>query len=55
MEAPRWRVLSKCHDARNLAEYEGHTDVDLRLLSDLIGVATEPETVVIRLSKASRS
>ena len=23
-----WRVLDKCHKCRNLAEYEGHLDVD---------------------------
>jgi hypothetical protein len=31
-----WRVLSKCHDMRNRAEYEGVLDVDERLVSDLI-------------------
>jgi uncharacterized protein (UPF0332 family) len=31
-----WRVLSKCHDNRNLAEYEGHTDVSEQLVSDLL-------------------
>ncbi len=31
-----WRVLSKCHDCRNLAEYEGHLDIDERLLIDLL-------------------
>lgn len=33
-----WRVLAKCHDKRNLAEYEGHHDVDERLLQELIEV-----------------
>lgn len=31
-----WRVLSKAHEQRNLAEYEGHVDIDERLLLDLI-------------------
>ena len=31
-----WRVLAKAHDLRNLAEYEGHVDVDRRLVNDLI-------------------
>lgn len=31
-----WRVLAKCHDQRNLGEYEGVMDVDIRLLQDLI-------------------
>src|SRR6185436_15640557 len=31
-----WRVLSKCHDVRNLGEYEGDRNVDERLVTDLI-------------------
>ena len=31
-----WRVLSKCHDVRNVGEYEGDLDVDERLVVDLI-------------------
>lgn len=31
-----WRVLDKAHQVRNLAEYEGHTDLDPRLLDDLL-------------------
>jgi hypothetical protein len=31
-----WRVLDKCHNARNLGEYEGMLDVDERLVKDLI-------------------
>lgn len=31
-----WRILSKCHDKRNLAEYEGHFEIDVRLLKELI-------------------
>ena len=31
-----WRVLSKCHDIRNLGEYEGLVDVDERIVEDLI-------------------
>lgn len=31
-----WRVLAKCHDCRNLAEYEGHIDVSDQLLLDLL-------------------
>jgi hypothetical protein len=31
-----WRVLDKCHNARNLGEYEGLLDVDERLAKDLI-------------------
>jgi hypothetical protein len=35
-----WRVLDKCHNTRNLGEYEGLLDVDARLVQDLIN-ATE--------------
>lgn len=35
-----WRVLDKCHNTRNLGEYEGMLDVDERLVKDLI-TATE--------------
>lgn len=31
-----WRVLDKAHNLRNLAEYEGHMDVDARLVTDLV-------------------
>ena len=31
-----WRVLDKCHNTRNLGEYEGLLDVDERLVKDLI-------------------
>lgn len=35
-----WRILDVCHNRRNLAEYEGHLEIDERLLRDLI-VATQ--------------
>src|SRR6516162_5662607 len=31
-----WRVLSKCHDIRNLGEYEGDLNIDGRIVTDLI-------------------
>jgi hypothetical protein len=31
-----WRVLDKCHNTRNLGEYEGLLEVDARLVADLI-------------------
>jgi hypothetical protein len=46
LPAAIWRVLSKCHDLRNLAEYEGHAEIDPALLSDLIRCATELEARV---------
>jgi len=42
-----WRVLSKCHDARNLGEYEGMLEVDSRLVTDLISAC---ELVANKLS-----
>ena len=35
------RLLSKCHEKRNLAEYEGHYEVDEQLLSELISNTKE--------------
>jgi hypothetical protein len=31
-----WRVFDKCHNLRNLSEYEGDLNVDERLLGELI-------------------
>lgn len=31
-----WRLLSKCHELRNLAEYEGDLDINDRLVADLL-------------------
>ena len=37
LDRAKWRVLDKCHNARNLAEYEGHLDINPQLLeTDLI-------------------
>ena len=30
-----WRVLAKCHEIRNLGEYEGDLNVDERIVADL--------------------
>ena len=32
-----WRVLTLCHDRRNLAEYEGLLEIDEQLVADLLG------------------
>lgn len=50
LEPAVMRVLAKCHNERNLAEYEGRTEVDERLLSELIDCATKLETAVARLT-----
>jgi hypothetical protein len=33
-----WRVLALCHQRRNVAEYEGHLDIEDQLVADLIRV-----------------
>ena len=37
----QWRVLEQAHRKRNVAEYEGHFDVDQALVEALIRVAQE--------------
>lgn len=44
-----WRVLAKAHNERNLAEYEGRSEVDAQLLSDLIACASRVEAAVAKL------
>lgn len=31
-----WRVLDKCHNTRNLGEYEGDLNIDDRIVTDLV-------------------
>lgn len=31
-----WRMLSKCHDIRNVGEYEGNLNIDERIVTDLL-------------------
>jgi len=45
------RVFSKAHDARNLAEYQGHGEVDPRLLAELIHYTTDLEKAVLALER----
>ena len=45
-----WGVLAKCHDVRNLGEYEGDLNIDERLLADLI---TACKAVAFALEKIS--
>ena len=42
-----WRVLSRCHDIRNLSEYEGGLDISDRLVDDLI-IATQKVAARVR-------
>ena len=39
IEPAQWRFLSLCHERRNLAEYEGHLDMEARLVAELIDMA----------------
>lgn len=41
-----WRVLARCHDLRNLGEYEGDLEVDARIVEGLIAAC---ETVSRKL------
>lgn len=41
-----WRVLDKCHNTRNLGEYEGLLDVDERLVQDLISATATVSNAV---------
>ena len=47
----KWRVLDKCHNARNLAEYEGHLDVNPQLLVELKCITGEIQVLVKNLSR----
>ena len=40
------RIFAKCHNERNLAEYEGRTEVDERLLKELIRYAADLQKVI---------
>ena len=40
------RIFAKCHNERNLAEYEGRTEVDERLLKELIRYAADLQKAI---------
>jgi hypothetical protein len=48
--APTWRTLAKCHEQRNRQEYEGLSEIDERLLHDLIVAADGLLAAVCKLS-----
>lgn len=37
----KWRILDKCHNVRNIAEYEGHLEISPQLLKELIDITNE--------------
>lgn len=49
-----WRVLSKCHDIRNLGEYEGDLNVDERIVTDLIAACQLVAAKVAALAAISK-
>jgi DNA-binding MarR family transcriptional regulator len=49
-----WRVLDKCHQHRNLAEYEGYFEVDKQLLADLLATSDLIRKAVERLGSISK-
>lgn len=51
LDTAKWRVLDKCHNARNLAEYEGHLDVNPQLLKELINITKEIQSLVTALKQ----
>lgn len=51
LKPEQWRVLALCHERRNVAEYEGHLDVEDRLVTDLIEVAEVVLKKVMALGK----
>lgn len=46
-----WRVLTLCHERRNVAEYQGHLDIEERLVTDLMRITEAVLEKVIALGK----
>lgn len=46
LPSERWRVLDQAHRKRNLAEYEGHVDIDQALIDAMLRVI---EDVIARI------
>lgn len=46
-----WRVLAKCHDMRNVAEYEGMLDTNEQMIRELLKATKELEEKVSSLKK----
>jgi hypothetical protein len=44
------QTFLKAHNERNLAEYEGRTDIDAKLLADLMRSTKKPEAEVAKLA-----
>jgi hypothetical protein len=48
------QIFSKCHNERNLMEYEGRTEIDERLLADLIRHTIELEKAMLALTPPAK-
>ena len=46
-----WKVLDLCHRRRNVAEYEGHCDVEVQLVEDLLTAADAVANAVQELGQ----
>jgi hypothetical protein len=49
------QIFLKAHNERNLAEYEGRTEIDARLLADLIRCTKKLEMAVAKLAPPKES
>lgn len=49
LDRVKWRILDKCHNARNRAEYEGQLEVNPQLLNELLNIAREVQGLVKEL------
>lgn len=54
-DAARWRVLALAHQKRNLAEYEGHLDVEESTIAELIVLAKELIADVAKLIDSKKT
>lgn len=45
------RILNSCHNRRNVAEYEGHLEIDSELLNALVRIAQKLSDLVSSKSK----
>ena len=55
LPATTWRMLAKAHELRNIAEYEGHFDVDATVLRNLIAAAEAVRAAVAALPALPQS
>jgi hypothetical protein len=55
LKPEQWRILDKCHTARNLAEYEGSFEVDGQLLADLLKITQAVLKAVEKLGSVPKS